>query len=283
MRTLLATGLLLSTAATLAWAGINGQGGRNNLGGVNGQQVRTSQSGSNNLPPVCCFGPDCQQTGETDSLECQGAETVYVLDATGSYDPEGQPLTYFWESCPGSTIDDPSSPLTLLRIDTSSSCDLVCGVRLTVSDGVNPGYCRIYVKVVPASGGCTYTQGYWKNHGPVGCASGNNTNHWAVDNLDLGNVNYTDGELCSIFKTPVKGNGLVSLSHQLIAAKLNAANGASLPTIASDAIADADALIGDLVVPPVGGGYLAPATTSFLTGLLGSYNEGLLEGTVHCD
>ncbi|HVS18675.1 MAG TPA: hypothetical protein VMT18_08760 [Planctomycetota bacterium] len=271
MRTLLVTGLLASAAATLAWAG------------VNGHQIRTSQGGSGNLPPVCCFGPDCQQTGETETIECQGDVTSFVLDATGSYDPEGQPLTYLWESCPGSTIDDPTSPLTILRIDTSSNCDINCGVRLRVDDGFSQGYCRIFVQVTAPVGGCSYTQGYWKTHGPAGCASGNNQNEWPVDNLSLGNTNYTDGELCSIFKASVNGNGLISLAHQLIAAKLNVANGASLPQVVADAIENADKAIGNLVVPPVGGGYLAPSTTSFLVGLLTAYNEGLVAGTVNCD
>jgi hypothetical protein len=154
-------------------------------------------------------------------------------------------------------------------------------VRLFVNDGVNTVQCRVFVQVYPPdNGGCTYTQGYWKNHGPAGCASGNNSNEWPVNNLSLGNVPYSDSELCSIFKQSVKGNGLVSLAHQLIAAKLNVANGADDSSIAAT-IAAADALIGGLVVPPVGSGSLAPAATSTLNGLLAGYNEGLT-GPGHC-
>jgi hypothetical protein len=72
----------------------------------------------------------------------------------------------------------------------------------------------------------------------------------------------------------VAGNGLISLAHQLIAAKLNVARGADGSTIAS-AIAAADALIGSLVVPPAGGGSLAPGTTSALVQTLDNYNSGL--------
>ena len=123
----------------------------------------------------------------------------------------------------------------------------------------------------PPGGGCTFTQGYWKNHEEA----------WPVDNLTLGTVNYTQAQLLSILKQPVRGNGLVSLSHQLIAAKLNTANGADDTDIAS-AIADADALIGGLVVPPVGGGYISTSTTSALNGTLTGYNEGST-GPGHCD
>ena len=122
---------------------------------------------------------------------------------------------------------------------------------------------------------CTYTQGFWKNHyadsWPASVVSGG---------LTLGTVSYTAAELESIFTTPPAGNGLVILAHQLIAAKLNIANGANGSAVAA-AIAAADALIGGLVVPPVGGGYLAPAATGALTTTLDNYNNGVT-GPGHC-
>ena len=127
-------------------------------------------------------------------------------------------------------------------------------------------------------GGCTFTQGYWKTHGPV--PTGNNTNEWPVTSLLLGTVSYTDLELQSIFDTPAGGNGLISLSHQLIAAKLNVASGADDTDVAG-AIAASDALIGGLVVPPVGTGSLPNSSTSALVATLTSYNEGDI-GPGHC-
>jgi hypothetical protein len=125
---------------------------------------------------------------------------------------------------------------------------------------------------------CTYTQGYWKTHGPV--PTGNNLNEWSVASLTLGTVLYTDVQLQAILDTPAAGNGLIALAHQLIAAKLNLANGAD-GTDAAAAIAAADALIAGLVVPPVGVGSLPPATTSALTASLSDYNEGAT-GPGHC-
>lgn len=127
--------------------------------------------------------------------------------------------------------------------------------------------------------GCTYTQGYWKTHGPI--PTGNNSNEWPVTSLTLGNVTYTDLELLAIFNKPAQGNGLISLAHQLIAAKLNVADGAN-DSAAAAAIAGADALIGNLIVPPVGTGSLSAGTTSALTGTLTQYNEGAI-GPGHCD
>ena len=128
------------------------------------------------------------------------------------------------------------------------------------------------------AGGCTYTQGYWKTHGPI--PTGNNVNEWPVTDLTLGSVLYTDLQLQSIFDKPAQGNGLISLAHQLIAAKLNVANGADDSSIAG-VIASADALIGGLVVPPVGAGSLSPAATSALTDALALYNQGDI-GPGHC-
>jgi hypothetical protein len=123
----------------------------------------------------------------------------------------------------------------------------------------------------PCDDGCTLTQGFWKNHPDV----------WPVSSLTLGSVSYTQAELLSILGAPVVGNGLISLAHQLIAAKLNIASGAN-PSAISSTIAAADALIHTLVVPPVGGGFLFPATTSSLTAALDAYNNGIT-GPGHCE
>jgi len=121
--------------------------------------------------------------------------------------------------------------------------------------------------------GCTYTQGFWKNH----------EESWPVTSLMLGTVTYTKVQLLAIFNTPISTNGLISLSHQLIAAKLNMLNGAALTAEIQNAITSADKLIGKLVVPPVGCGFLETAVTSNLEELLDTYNSGLAEGApTHC-
>jgi hypothetical protein len=124
----------------------------------------------------------------------------------------------------------------------------------------------------PDSRDCTFTQGYWKNHEEA----------WPVSSLTLGTVVYTKAQLLLILREPARGNGLVFLSHQLIAAKLNRASGASAPPSVLQAIADADALIGNRVVPPIGDGYLAPDQASGLNEQLDEYNNGST-GPGHCD
>jgi hypothetical protein len=127
---------------------------------------------------------------------------------------------------------------------------------------------------------CTYTQGYWKTHGPI--PTGNNANEWQLTTITLGTVNYTQLQAQSIMDTPASGNGLIALAHQLIAAKLNVALGADCSEAAT-LIAQADALIGNRVVPPVGTGSLSNATTSSLNNQLTAFNEGVLSGCpAHC-
>ncbi len=125
--------------------------------------------------------------------------------------------------------------------------------------------------VARTSQDCTYTQGYWKNH----------TSAWPVGNLMLGTVNYTAAQLLQIFNQPARGNGLISMAHQLIAAKLNIAQGATAPAATLLAISQADALIGNKVAPPIGAGSLTPASTSGLTTTLDNFNQGI-SGPGHC-
>lgn len=122
---------------------------------------------------------------------------------------------------------------------------------------------------------CTYTQGYWKNH----------SEDWPVLALAVGGVLYTQAELLSIFNTPAAGNGLLSMAHQLIAAKLNLAAGATPGAVVQAQIDAADALVssacGGQAIPPVGACHISPATSSPLTDQLDTFNNGLA-GVPHC-
>jgi hypothetical protein len=144
-----------------------------------------------------------------------------------------------------------------------------------LGDGVNPATASApsVVQFFSTTGNPECTQGFWKNHPelwPLGCTP-----------MLLGTVAYTDVQLLAIFNEPANGNGLVSLAHQLITAKLNGCNGSDLTNVAAT-IAAADALIGGLVVPPIGAGFLAPASTSALTETLDDYNNGIIPGVVAC-
>ena len=117
---------------------------------------------------------------------------------------------------------------------------------------------------------CTYTQGYWKNHASA----------WPKSSATLGNVSYDQTQLLAIFHEPARGNGLGSLAHQLIAVELNIAQGAIYFDVET-ALNDAHALIGSLIVPPVGAGNIHPRDTSALIQILDDFNNGVI-GPGHC-
>jgi hypothetical protein len=139
-------------------------------------------------------------------------------------------------------------------------------VTCTAPVGTN---CSFTVTVDLCTTNCPLTQGFWKNHSRA----------WPVSTLTLGTVSYTEAQLLTILETPpAGGDASLILAHQLIAAKLNLANGSDPCPIAS-IIAAADALIGSQVIPIVP--KISPSSTLgaqmvALASALDSYNEGLL-------
>ena len=139
------------------------------------------------------------------------------------------------------------------------------------SNAASPFSLTLFMTTQTPGPGCVFTQGFWKNH----------PESWPINSLTLGTVVYTQAQLLDILNTPAQGNGLIFLAHQLIAAKLNIAGGADGSSVATT-IADADALIDGLVIPPIGSGFIAPADASALTNTLDQFNNGNL-GTPHCE
>lgn len=74
--------------------------------------------------------------------------------------------------------------------------------------------------------------GFWKTH-PA---------QWPVGSLTLGGQAYTQTELLALLTMSVAGDASLNLADQLIAAKLNVANGSDPSAIAST-VADADGLL----------------------------------------
>jgi hypothetical protein len=113
---------------------------------------------------------------------------------------------------------------------------------------------------------CTKSAGYWKTH----------TGSWSrVDALTLGLGTYDPSQLLAILRQRARGNGLVSLAHQLIATRLNLLLGANPPRSVVEVVGEADAAIGALIVPPVGTGRLDPAVTAPWTRELEAFNTGV--------
>jgi hypothetical protein len=134
-----------------------------------------------------------------------------------------------------------------------------------------------------ADPGCTLTQGYWKTHNDGVCLIDSSSPlcvAWPVSGLTLGTVAYTNAQLVTILNTPAAGDNLLSLAHQLIAAKLNVAHGAD-PTAVAQTIADADTFIGGMAVGVNPLPKSLNGAASALTSALTAYNEGST-GPGHC-
>lgn len=173
-------------------------------------------------------------------------------------------------------------------------------------DGTNVGKsawsANLNVTTAPCpSTACTFTFGYWTNHCDVGC---HQTVAWPAANLTLGTHSYTESQLLQILNNAAGSipascggrwagnkrgsNGLLTLAHQLIAAKLNALSGAGCAAVTGTGgyIDQADALIGSRVIPPVNSScdYAKPDDVASLVHQLDNFNNGgLISGCPnHC-
>jgi len=178
-----------------------------------------------------------------------------------------------WQAVELGELFDESGVVTSATGELDASTDYVIRVKAKASAGYGESAptAPLVVSTAVQQQNCTFTQGYWKNHPGA----------WPAGTVKLGTVTYTPAQLLSIFNQPAAGNGLLILAHQLIAAKLNIANGAD-PTAVQQSVIDADSMIGGLIVPPIGNGYLSPSQTSALTDTLTEYNEGTI-GPGHCN
>ena len=174
------------------------------------------------------------------------------------------------------TVTEAAAPGTILGDITGSSLAApfvkdVAGRNASV--GVNAFHSATATFFnVAVSLGCSYTQGYWKNH----------TDKWAGIGYDP-NAKFDGGmSWINLFNTPPKkGDAYIQLAHQYMAAKLNILNGASTTPAVSAAIAWAEAFFpGKTPATSLSKSVKAAAVAA--AGTLGSYNEGLI-GPGHCD
>ncbi len=168
------------------------------------------------------------------------------------------------QHCVTATVQDQfGDPLEGVSVDFSvSGANSASGSVSTGSDG-KAQFCYVGVfegtdNIIAAAGAlsddasatwseqvaivCPFSQGYWRNH----------PSEWPLSAVPmlLGNSNsYSKAQLLNIFKTPPRGDASLILAHQLIAAKLNVANGSPVPSEVQDAIEDADDAIGSRSIP----------------------------------
>jgi YVTN family beta-propeller protein len=117
-------------------------------------------------------------------------------------------------------------PPSVSVIDTATNTEVA---------NVLVGKLPFWVAITPVKFTCPLGQSLWKN----------SPDTWPVTSLTLGSQTYTQAELLTLFDTPPRGDASVILAHQLIAAKLNIANGSN-PNPIRSTIVDADKLLSQL-------------------------------------
>jgi hypothetical protein len=216
-------------------------------------------------------GPASACATVTVTTPCTGINFIQAASYLGSFNPGSLCMNFLGDIGASPAANTPKS----FSFNVPANVPISVVVQESFIAGGCPNYTvNVSGLVCGASGngecdaGCALSQGYWKNHPDA----------WPVNSLTLGTVIYNKARLLSILSEPVKGNGLVSLAHQLIAARLNLANGAAATPEVIQAITDANALINGLIIPPFGNGFLHPSVTSALTATLDAYNNGLAPG-----
>jgi len=138
-----------------------------------------------------------------------------LVQPTGSPEPTGALVPTSTPAAmvkPGATVVPTETPRPTVTIELVETPIPLAATATTVPS-----------TAMPESQVCVYGLGYWKNHPDV----------WAVDSLILGNEIYTQAELLGLLNEPTRGDASLILAQQLIAARLNVANGAGNSTIAA--------------------------------------------------
>lgn len=158
---------------------------------------------------------------------------------------------------------------------------VACGEELKVAIYVlaNDGYAtdeyKMYIYIgtccdTDVEEGCTYTQGYWKNHNQY--ARGRRGTAWPISE---------DTQMCGeswldILRTPTRGDAWMILAHQWIAASLNDTTASTTAEVADALAVGADLLAGCEIAD--GDRALAIGASE----ILDAYNNGVV-GPGHCD
>ena len=211
---------------------------------------------------TCPGGFTCTIVTCPDGFTCTIANSGYLawndIGADSYADSYTWTVTYTLTPDQGSTVCDTvpfENTATLTESDTKET--------RTASAGVSWN-CAII------SNGCTYTQGYWKNH-PGMWPTGSNPE------APFFNSNQT---WLQVLKTPPKGNVYYILAHQYIAAQLNILNGASSTDEVDDAIKWAEVFF-NTYTPTSSISRDLRNRAIYYANLLDQYNNGSI-GPGHC-
>jgi len=191
------------------------------------------------------------------------------------------------EQAAANTVQTRTSCTIITQVDgapagttTTGSCALAANSEYFTNSF--HGYVVTFTNTFTAPpAGCTFTQGYYKNHESVvatllGTNGGYVVNNKLVLSQD-GTLALTAAQIDDNLESPPKGgDAFLILTHQLITAELNIKGGASVPPAVLTAINSARLLLNG----GISSGEAAQAIA--LAAILDDYNNGI-SGPGHCD
>jgi hypothetical protein len=199
---------------------------------------------NNDLGDVCIAndGDNIYVTYTTDGA-CLLTQ-VHVCAATADFPwtPPGQcgynaeldaPATSYTVSVPLSDFPDAVCGETVFHVQAHAAldCSASGGEQESAYAGTFKGNVEYTLQCSQDEGGCTLTQGYWKNH----------AEDWSETDVTLGSVTYSHAQALALLQTPTGGDASLILAHQLIAARLNIQVGGTGIGAIADALTGADA------------------------------------------
>jgi len=281
MKTLkLTASLVLSCAAAIGIAACsNGTDGSSRLSPTSPSRVSiVGQTGQLcKVGPVGSYTFDLVFGGSANAGDIQGSTPV-TLQVTDAAVPV---CTYVFTRVQSSGGDtDPAATIQIteqaaagtglqsITTGGGAAAPVVDQANRRVTISVNAFHSATTTFTNIAIGGCTFTQGWYKNH----------TTQWPSG---FSPNDVFDGGLTwiNLYNTPPKkGNEYIQLAHQYMTALMNVANGASVPPAVQTALDAAAAYFA------LGGAGAGSGDITGVAAILDAYNNGLASGgPAHCD
>lgn len=117
---------------------------------IPGDAPRSAALGAGgNEPPVCAIEYQGQVVTQAQiNVAITPPVTSLDLSACSSFDPDGGPVTFEWQACPGTSFSDPTACNTTLFVPTPPGSNFSCDVRCLVTDStgvISATNCRLFI------------------------------------------------------------------------------------------------------------------------------------------